>query len=243
MGPDAQQVEWVMLAGYFCDLAFVEYGLGESLPLVCTHMSEGAAALLKVFELRGTSPAFPVITVGGPRPDERKIDYSLTNSRRGLFAMYLAVIASGPMGAAGIAALVGDPPDASYIGEDSPVCTPEDQELASFLKALLLGQTPPGSHPTPASSDGRAFERVMLESISRGNCPAFLDALGRLLRWHAIAAQDQEHRRNPVWLMCVPGLALSRLAVVRGLIAPEQLPHDNPYLPHFQIPGGGSSVL
>ena len=90
------QIDWTLLAGYASDLAFLEYGLGEELATVRAHLSESVEALTKVFELRATSFALPMIHVGGPAvPDVARLDYSLTNSQRGLSAMYLALIGSG----------------------------------------------------------------------------------------------------------------------------------------------------
>lgn len=230
MVPDGSQVEWVMFAGYLYDLAFVEYALGEPTESVRHGLSEAAGALKRVFELRGSSPGIPILRPGGGPAEAKPVDYSLTNSTRGLFAMYLALISLDLVLAREIAALLGDPPDASYLGEHSTVCTPEDQELAAFLKAVLLEQTPEMLARTASSSDGRAFERIMLESLWTGNAPFFVDALPRLLDRHALEAHADEHRRDPTWLICVPALALASLAVMRGLVAPRELP-DGPYFP------------
>ncbi len=59
------QIDWVLLASYTMDPAFLEYGLGEDLAAVRTHLTEASEALTRVFELRTTSLALPVIHVGG----------------------------------------------------------------------------------------------------------------------------------------------------------------------------------
>ncbi len=230
-GPESQ-IDFVLLAGYDMDLAFLEYGLGEDLATVRTHFAEAVQALTRVFELRATSLALPIVSVGAqPDPDRPLLDHSLTNSKRGLLAMYLALISGGPQEARRLAALIGDPPEATYLGEDSTVCTPEDQQLAYFLKALLLGEKPEPPRQTESSSEGRAFERFMLEALWAGDGRVFLDSLRRLLVWQEGQRRAEEHRQDPAWWICVPGLALSVLAASRFLIEPDSLPQNESGLP------------
>ena len=220
------------MSGYASDLAFVEYGVGEELSSVLMNLKEAVHAFIKVFELRGTAPTLPVVHIGGAQVRETtRVDYSLTNSQRGLMAMYLPLICQLADEARKIAALIGDPEGATYIGENSDVCTPEDQDLACSLKALLLDETYGMGRQSQPSSEGRAYERMMLESIWVPDQDTFLEGVRRLLVWHAREHQHTEHRRDPAWLICVPGLALSTLARSRGLIQLGQLPDNNPYLP------------
>ncbi len=160
------------------------------------------------------------------------MDYSLTNSKRGLLAMQLTLMCQGLDTARRVAGLVGDPPDAAtYIGEDSVVCTPEDQELAYFLKALLLDETPGPAGQAGPSSEGRAFERMLLEAIWAGDRKVFLHSLRQLLLWYNVERQAKEHRRDLSWWICVPGLGCSVLAVSRTLIGPDELPKSETCLP------------
>src|SRR5262245_14078541 len=133
--------------------------------------------------------------------------------------MYVALVAGDLDLAEQIAGLVGDPPDASYIGPNSEVCTPEEQQLTYTLKALLLGQdavtafyaTGLGHAPPLIRHQAAAMNALICQDQN-----AFLDALHDLLEAHAAWASDERNAREPRRLMCLPGLGLSALALESG---------------------------
>lgn len=233
------QIEYVFATDYALDAALVSYALGASLADVRVWIARAAVALAEIFRLRGTAPIFPIesVTEGEsvPAGSPDACDFSLTNSRRGLLAMYLALAADNMSLAEEIAALVGDPPEASYIGSDSKVCTPDEQQLAYALKFLLLGQDAVAAF----YAVGVGYERLSLRHQAAavkalvGRDPsAFLSALHDLLMTHIANANNKINAHEPHCLMCLPCLGLAALALKRLLVEVSELPCDNVYLPH-----------
>lgn len=234
----AGQIDYVLAADYALDCAFITYALGASLDDVRVWIVRAANALLDVFRLRGTTPAFPVVVIHEQGDAETvnsdRTDSSLTNSRRGLAAMYAALAAGERELAERIAEFVGDPPDASYVGPESEVITPDEQELAYGLKAFLLGQLAvavfhtAGLNQSPAliHAQARAIQALVNEDPDE-----FLDALQGLLAAHAIDASQEERAREPRRLMCLPCLGLAAIALQAQLVGFHQLPEDHLYLP------------
>jgi hypothetical protein len=210
------QVEHVLLATYLKDLGLSRYALGFPLEDVKEIFQLAARALLRVFELRGTAP-----------------DESLANSRRGREALLLALAAGDQALARSLAPYVEDPEGASYLGPGSVVTTPDDQALAYAWRDLVLGVTILPLALGPQANPGALLEAAALESLATGDGASFRAALGRLLTWHEEQATREEHRHQPDWLLCLPGLALATLAVERGVAERRELPGRSPYLPSF----------
>lgn len=243
------QVDHVFAADYALDCAMVTYALGADPNDVRVWIKRAAFALGEVFRLRGTTPAFPVAVDDGLErhavtpPGE--VDASLTNSRRGLLAMQLALVAGDPSLVEQIAAMVGDPPDATYIGPDSEVCTTEEQEFAYAMKAYLLGQIAVAYFHTAglAGSSSPVREQVVaIEALIDRDEGAFLAVLDELLAAHAEAARDPRHVHEPRCLIAIPALALAALANRSGVIDPSRLPDDDPYLPRALLPPPASGT-
>jgi len=126
-----------------------QYALGFPLDQVRQAFVEAAAALLKVFELRGTKEAFPVVvmTVDPTKPEDdpafrplhppQTRDYSLTNSHDCFEAICVALIAGEYKIVDKLAKLMWDPPNASYISIHSEYITPNRIHLAYAVKHLL----------------------------------------------------------------------------------------------------------
>jgi hypothetical protein len=210
------QVEHALLATYLKDLGLSRYALGFPLEDVQETFQLAARALLRVFELRGTGP-----------------DESLANSRRGREALLLALAgdqAGDQALARSLAPSVEDPEGASYLGPGSVVTTPDDQALAYAWRDLVLGRPVPLLALTPQATPGALLEAAALESLAAGDGASFRAALGRLVAWHEEQATREEHRHQPDWLLCLPGLALARWAVERGVAERRELP-GSPYLP------------
>ena len=69
----------------------------------------------------------------------------------------------------------------------------------------------------------------MLASRSTGS------TLAELLHWHQIQVKQSWNKTNPEMYFCMGAVALSILAVRRGLLKKAELPSD-PYLPLELIP-------
>jgi hypothetical protein len=238
-GPDVQgQVDYALAADYALDCACATYALGATAGDVHVWLARAAYNLAQVFRLRGTAAALPmVVVVDGetfePAPPAGP-DYSLTNSRRGLLAMYLALVAGDRDLVAGIAGLIGDPPSAGYIGPDSEVCTPEEQQLAYGVKALLLGQDAVAAFYAAGLGGARPSIRhqaAMVVALVGRDRDAFLAALRDALATHAVEASDRQNTHEPRRLMYLPGLGLAALAVGTGLVERGQLPAGDVHLP------------
>lgn len=223
------QVDHAFAADHALDCATLTYALGADPNDVRIWIKRAAFALGEVFRLRGTTAAFT-------SPAEP--DFSLTNSRRGLLAMQLALIAGDPALVEQIAAMIGDPTNASYVGPDSVVCTTEEQGLAYAMKAFLLGQTAVAYFHTASlagSSSPVREQAVAIDALINRDWGAFSVALDELLAAHVDASRDPDHVHEPRYLIAIPVLALAALAIGSGLIEQSRLP-DDPYLPRALLP-------
>ena len=237
------QVDHVFAADYALDCALVTFALSAGPNDVRTWIKRSAFALGEVFRLRGTTPAFPVTIVNGNEPHSvappGAADASLTNSRRGLLAMQVALIAGDRSLIEQIATMVGDPPDATYIGPDSEVCTPEEQRLAYALKAHLLGQHAVAIFHTAGLTAAQPPVRqqaAIIEAIINRDAEPVFALLGELLATHAVAASDPHSYREPRCLINLPALSLAALAIQSGVIDLDRVPVDDPYLPRALLP-------
>jgi hypothetical protein len=242
------QVDHVFAADYALDCALVTYALGADPDDVRVWIKRAAFALGEVFRLRGTTPAFPVTVDDGLERQSAtppgKLDASLTNSRRGLLAMQLALVAGDPSLVEQIAAMVGDPPDATYIGPDSEVCTTEEQGLAYAVKAYLLGQTAVAYFHTAGlagSSSPIREQAVAIDALIDRDQRAFLSVLDELLAAHTEAARDPRRVHEPRFLVAIPALALAALANGSGVIDASQL-SETPYFARALLPPSASGI-
>lgn len=243
------QIEHALLTTYLKDLGLSRYALGFPLDDVKDIFQLAARALLRVFELRGTQPALEVTTIEpNGEPDVLEAlplhppgatDESLANSRRGREAMLLALAAGDQSLARSLAPWAEDPEGASYLGPDSVVTTPDDQALAKAWRDLLLNRTVPILALSPQAAPGALLEAAALESLAASDGASFCAALGRLVTWHEEQAGLEEHRHQPDWLLCLPGLALATVAMERGVAERGKLPGRSPYLPLELMTGAG----
>ena len=242
------QTQYAFLAGYYKDLALLHYALGTQLPEIRTEIAAAAQAYWQVFRLRGTSPAFSaeiVILHDRPTGDETdsieqqtihtpgEMDYSLTNSRTGLLAMYLALIGVGKDLARRIAELVWDPPNARYVAPDSVICTRGEQHLAYALKASLMGQEALvlAELAQITISEGDIHSQAMiLHALHSSNTQRFLQELSKHQTYHLLQARLTEHQKNPDYFLDIPGLAYCALALEASIIQPGQV-RSSFYLP------------
>lgn len=122
------QAQGALAAGYHRDRGLLRYAEGAPLDEVRAAFRRATEYTLALFRLRAPREPWQ------PADD---VDESLTNSRRALEALELALACGAHDLATALAPLVWDPPDATYIGPSSVVCTPEEQRLAYALRDLL----------------------------------------------------------------------------------------------------------
>ena len=167
-------------------------------------------------QLRDAGAASPMVSIDGLR-----------------FA-YLACII-GEFGLArDIALRIEDPPDASYIGTRSEVCTPKQQHLAYAVRALFaqdrmetdaqLRQVRRGR-----KDDEETLQATMIRAILEPAGNAFIAALGELLRLSARRADKDSNLSDRI--LCVPGLGLARLGIEQRVITGAELPRDDVRFP------------
>jgi hypothetical protein len=229
-----------------------QYALGFPLDQVRQAFAEAAAAWLKVFELRGTEDAFPVVvmTVDPTKPEDDPAfrplhppgtkDYSSTNSHDCFEAICIALIAGEYDIVDKLAELMWDPPNASYISIHSEYITPNRIHLAYAVKHFLQ------NNPTEAPKELRRItfrkadqETTYMAKMVRGlvdnNDAFFTEGLLELLYWHRKQAKKPNKQKDPEMYFCLPAVALCILAVRRRLVKKDELPED-PYLPLELIP-------
>lgn len=242
------QTRYSSLSGNYESIAFFSYALGFPLEKVKAAFSQAAHAHLRVFELRGTEPVFPALhlrydpahTPGTPGAivelknlHEVQVDYSLTNSQKGYVAVCEALGACEDSVAKKIAALIWDPPNASYIGPKS-FCTPNDQHLAYALRNLLVGgsiESELDQLKLSKSNENVGHQAMMLRALAAGDGSWFLKGLHELLSWHKKQASSKQNRLNPAFFICIGGLGLCRLAVTNKVCLFDDLPQGNVFLP------------
>lgn len=240
---EVTQVDLVLTADPALDCACVTYALGADLEDVRIWIARAAHLLGQAFALRGTTPHLPLgrkdiwgnltdITPPGP-------DQSLTNSRRGLLAMHTALAAGDLARAERTASLVGDPPDAAYIGPDSVVCTPPEQQLAYALREILLGREVSAVFYVGGIQEDDPplirHQATSVYALINRDVTAFTNALDRLLAAHAFEAAEPAAAREPRRFLCLPAVAVAALATERTLIDAKHLPDQSIYFPRDLI--------
>ena len=236
--------------------AHYHYGLGFPLEDVRKDLVDCAQSSLKVFELRGTEEAFPVVlvtidvrnpgqTLESPRHPPGTKDYSLTNPKANLRGVCVAMSAGEWETAARLAALAWDPPKASYINARSQTCRLYDQHLAYAVRDLFAnkyleaGAELDRVRTRPTEVRPREVANLVRALIDN-NHNAFLAAMDSLLNWHEkINANRNSYEFNGATdkFLCLWAIGFGALAVRRGLIEVADLPQDNLYVPIELIKG------
>ena len=244
------QTHFSSLASDYESIATLSYGLGLPLATVKDAFRNAACAYLKVFELRGTEPAFPVYSLtydpAYPPSDAEsliefknitncKVDYSLSNSQKNYFAVCQALGVGEDNLADKLAALIWDPPDASYIGPRS-FCTANDHHLAYALRELIHGTAATMEAELKQLKLGKSQsfirnQALMLQALATSDRQSFLECLAALLICHEQEASLTRNLRNPRFFLCLPAMGLCRLALRHRLCALENFPSDNVFLP------------
>ena len=165
--------------------------------------------------------------------DPEEADASLTNSRRGLQTMELALACALRILARTLAYLVWDRRNASYLGPGSVVCTPEEQHLAYALRDALTDQgAGKGLQelrafvPLTPEQDRRAS---LLTFFWNDDVAAFSGNLSNLHALHLARVENRVSLNKLDDLMDVPTLAYAALGATRFFDL--NLPPADPFLP------------
>jgi Immunity protein 49 len=242
------------LADHLESAGLLAYGLGHPLEDVQEHFLQSAQASLRVFELRGTEPRLPVEVIAldraGSCPDDATawqpadsqggssmIDHSLTNSRDGMRRVHVALASGDYALAEKLSGLLWDPPNATYVGPDSVVCTPNDINLAQALRATFalrkedLEQNVNKISIRRREDAGIGTEASLMRAIMERQREEFYAGVRELLAWHSKRATRKQYRADPHFFLCLSAIGLSILALRQGVIEVQRLPDDNEYLP------------
>jgi hypothetical protein len=249
---DMPQSRHSYLAGEYAYIGLLSYALGRPFHEVREAFLGAAKSYLTVFELRGTEspfpvtdlvldptkaikdPAFVISSKGRHSPGAK--DYSVTNSKTAFEAVSLALVARDYALAERLANLIWDPPNATYVGPHSEVCTLNEQHLGYAIRELVAGADAGCVREASQITWNKIESDVfclgkMVRAIAEGIGETFLVALRKLLEWHDKQATRKENLRNPEWYLSLRGLGAGVLAVRRQVLRIEELPDDNPYLP------------
>lgn len=231
--------------------ALFYYAIGFPLQKVREAFSSAAQAHRRACELRGTEPRMPAYRVTydpdvspddpnaffkcEPFFEDDETDYSFTNSRSTYMAVCEALIAGENSLAGKIAAMIWDPPNASYIGPNC-FCTPNKQHLAYAFRDLFRSDIAASKHElAKVTADrrktGAFYETHMVRALAERDESMFIAGLSSLLDWHMEQARMKENQRNPDYFLCVPGLGLSVMAILAKTCTVDDLPQDNVFLP------------
>lgn len=241
-----QRRELILTAAYTA-IGLEQYGLAAPLDVCQQALAKAVTSCLKMFRLRGTQNAFPVLDLSvnmTPRKDAPSRaqlrarykagtkDYSQTNSKDGYWYTCLGFGIGEEQIARELASLIWDPPDADYIGSQSLICTPNQQALAYAVRHYIEG-----NHEAAASTVSRVRARPgdyvghqahLLASLIQRDADAFLQRLGELLDRHA-AISRRESWDSHLYI-CIPALGISALAVSAQMVEASSLP-ISVYLP------------
>lgn len=218
------------------------YCAGQSVEEIRPTLVESAKCYLELLSFRGASQGIPVVEVvvsdrsdgkmvTGTKQRSTKKDYSETNSRNTCRSVYTA-LAVGEMGLANeIASQIWDPPNATYLGKGSVVCTDDQQKLSYGLKHYMAGE----SDEALLQLKGLTFsqhvlpftEAALIRSLCRMD-PEFIDELHDYLAKHR---EKFEATNDSDCYICLVGLALARLGVQSGLIQLDELPSGDVFFP------------
>jgi hypothetical protein len=219
-----------LLARDLLRIGLYRYALGYPIEQVREAFAEFTSAWLRVVRLRGT------------------MDYSTTNSWRCFEGVCIALTAGEYATADQLANLIWDPPDASYLGPRSEVCTLGQQHVAYAVKHLFQdhGEEAEGQlkQVRPGKLDGQIlFVAKAVRGLLQRNDALFNEGLLELLFWHAKQvralrrrnATDRYFPSDPDLYFCLAAVGLSIFAVRRQFLPKSGLPEDT-YLPGELMP-------
>jgi hypothetical protein len=242
-GDGPNQVDLVFQSDRCADLGLLCCALGAPAAVVQGHFRDALRSGVGAFQLRATWPApgdedLSILIGRQGHWSAEGIDESLTNSRRGLRLIHLALATGAGRGtlAREVSGLIGDPHDADYLGANSVVCTWDDQHVAYALAAFLLND-PRTAHAELLAFSGAvptetlAEQADALRALLAGDAPVFLDALRLLLAAYREQARRPENLKEPASYLCLPAVGLAAAAIDARVVGPGRLSADDELLP------------
>ena len=251
--PDRQS-NYRFLESAYEVMALEAYALGYEIGDVVRMFRDALEPRLRVLQLRGTTQytrITPARTPGEQPVTTVLTDFGSGCSWYGYESACRAHMLGLPGVAAEIAPLIWDPPDATYVGRRSEICTPEQQKLAYALRDLGI----------PAYAESRphlkrialawrvrgfpkeiAYQAGLLQAIGDGNGAEFTNQLDQLLAWHSRMANREDNRFDRHRFLCLPALGLGAIALARQTIRIEDWPQDDIYLPLELIRHAGGAA-
>jgi hypothetical protein len=253
--PKRPQLNYRQLGGDNYVVACLLYALGYPLGEVSRALNDSAINYLQVFLLAGTEPAFPVkiatIEPGMPAssvvnlselPDLRARDdkdYSMSNSKDGLRAVFSAWAAKDTVTGDRLASLIYDPPEATYIGPVSQVCTTDEQLLAYAVRDYVLGKIDASRmfseellNKNAVAAGVRMQASILSCLLTKSNAK---EKLLVYLDWHRSEAQSKMNLDDPDFFLCTPALGLANLAMRAGHLSSKDAEIASPYFPYEMI--------
>lgn len=223
-------------------IAFLEYAVHEDLEKTRSFLIRAFEMGNHVFRLKGSySYRRETRTPGKEMVVATITDYSMTNSQKGFKVMLIGLLCLDAKQTHAFSQLVEDPEEATYIGPDSEICTPADQQLAYAMKCFLEDDGPGTMELLKASfasakDDFTKGQVALFMSLLVRNKDRFLQALRVLLGFHAKAAKRKANHIISTWYFCLPALAFAKLALAAGLVKEEDL-KDQPFFPVAMLHG------
>ena len=223
------QIRCYMLAEEYKNLGLFNYALGYSLDKVRLYFTEAVSAYIENLSLR----------------EERKdkenthgaaseyFDYSIGNSKSSLLMLYIALIVNNFSAARHIAELIWDPPNADYIGNDSEICTPNEQRVAYTVKYILLDNKQEASTLLSKIdlNDHLECQVNILNSLINENEKDFVDKLNKLVLFHEKWASEIDSRKVPDSFLNIPGLGICAYAISKHIVSSENISISDIHLP------------
>ena len=250
--PKFPQLNQRKIGGDSYVLACLLYALGHPLDEVSTALRDCAIAYRQVFVLRGTEPAFPVKKAHlrthrrtGDMGDLSKlsdanpvgsIDYSLSNSKEGLRAVYCAWAVLDTETGLSLASMLHDPAEATYIGPQSFVCTNDEQLLAYSVRDLLTGKATEMRHSLDILLNDRSvpldivLQAKVLHSLIEQHGKV-KDRIADYVDWFGAEAQARSNRDDPDFFLCTPAIGLTNLALEQRRLSRNEVNYASAYFP------------
>jgi hypothetical protein len=219
------------------------YAFGYPLIVVCKALACATLASQRVFELRGTEEQFFVLDVTLRQSGSAEVksrhppgtkDFSVTNSARNLIVTTIGLSAGRLDLAREISLKAWDPPDADYLSASyGDLCTRNDQRLAYALREYHAGKD---AECLSYLQQVRALPRHidvwakvnMIRSIVERKEEPFIEAVNDYLSWFEKQAKKIDNEYDPQFFLATLPIGLSVLACHAGILAPGNLPQDNP---------------
>ncbi len=221
LAPALQQLVLLSLAEENLNTAFVHFELGSATSSIQKHLANSLDYFIRGFAYKNTPdtkryPQGPV-----------KVRDELSNPSRGFRALCLALVLGDKVQAQAIAALIWDPPFASYIGPPPATCGFNEQFIAYAYRDYVLEEAPSDLLVTLSNVQDESFYHSLLKQYLLELIQSQPKKLPELLK--SLGQNFAKQIYQPIYnSMDLTSMALAQIGLSRGLIRTEQLP-NSPY--------------